>query len=148
MNLERYEIRQEAPQSNVFGFTSEGPKGRIAKAVVFTRFESSAFYNLGFGDINEETNELDDIIVTDNGDTQLILATVAAIVIQFTAERPEAKIYATGSTAARTRLYRIGITTHLPDMAAMFRIFGFRDEGWHPFEKGIEYEAFYVERKS
>jgi len=54
MNLEHYTYFA----SNDFKdceFYSEGPKGRIRKAVRFTKIsdEGPAFYNLGFGDISE-----------------------------------------------------------------------------------------------
>ncbi len=45
-------------------------------------------------------------------------------------------VFATGSTKARTRLYRIGISNDLEEIQEDFKIFGLLDEkGWQPFQK-------------
>jgi hypothetical protein len=57
-------------------------------------------------------------------------------------------IFATGSTKARTRLYRMGISNNLEEIQIDFEIFGLVGEkGWQPFQKHIEFEAFLVKRK-
>ena len=65
-------------------------------------------FNIGFGDKNLETGDIDDKVVSNNGDSDKVLATV--VVYTFTDLNPETLIYATGSTKARTRLYRMGIS--------------------------------------
>ncbi|MFY7789008.1 MAG: DUF6934 family protein [Thermoflexibacteraceae bacterium] len=40
--------------------------------------------NLGFGDKHPITGEIDDLAVTDNGDSEKVLATVAATVYEVT----------------------------------------------------------------
>lgn len=52
-----------------------------------------------------------------------------------------------GSTKARTRLYRMGITKYITEVEKDFEVLGMRDNGWHPFKKGEDYEAFLVKRK-
>lgn len=42
-------------------------------------------------------------LLTNNGDSTKTLATVASTVYAFTGKYPEAWVYATGSTAVRTR---------------------------------------------
>ena len=66
----------------------------------------------------------------------------------FTDKYPSALIYATGSTKARTRLYRIGITKYLSIIIKDFDIYGMRDLEWEKFEKEVEYEAFLAKRKN
>ena len=43
--------------------------------------------------------------------------------------------YAYGSTAARTRLYRIGISNHLEEKTEDFEIFGELEHGWERYSK-------------
>lgn len=148
MHLEHYEITRPGDKSTLYEFVSSGPNGDFRKAVVFTRTNLVNLYNLGFGDVKPDGRGIDDRVVTDNGDTQKVLATVANIVFDFTERFPDAMVFATGSTPARTRLYRRGITMHLTLMSDVFRIFGLADNAWHPFEKGYEYDAFYVARKT
>ena len=42
------------------------------------------YYNLAFGDFNEETTEIDDNIITNNGDGIKVLATVVSTLYAFT----------------------------------------------------------------
>lgn len=132
----------------VFKFKSEGVKGSIQKIVIYTETNSKNVYNLGFGDYDEETGSMNDLSVTNNGDSAKILATVAATVYKFTKWNPEAWIMASGSTSARTRLYRMGITNNLSEISEHFAIFGYNCEGnWEYFVVGRAYDAFMVTRK-
>ncbi len=79
--------------------------------------------NLAFGDKNHLTGEIDDRIVTDNGDSEKVLATVVAAVYSFCDHFPDVWIYATGSTAARTRLYKMGINKYFDVVQADFENF-------------------------
>ncbi len=106
------------------------------------------FYNLGFGDKDSETGELDDKVISNNGDSQKVLATVVATVYAFTDKYPDAWIYAMGSTKSRTRLYRIGITNNLTAIEADFELFGLKGNEWQEFKKGVEYQAFLIRRRS
>lgn len=147
MKLPRYEYVTESA-AELFKFTSEGTKGSIRKLVVYTQMLEKDIYNLAFGDYDEETNSINDNVVTDNKDSQKILATVASTLYIFTDKHPNVWVYATGSNAARTRLYRMGITTNLEEILEDFEIYGLSGETWQAFEKRKEYEAFLVKRKS
>jgi hypothetical protein len=105
------------------------------------------YFNLGFGDKDEQTGEINDEVITNNGDSQKILATVASTVYAFTDKHPDAMIYAKGSTNVRTRLYRIGITNNLLEIKKDFNVFGLKNNQWHEFRKHTEYEAFLITRK-
>lgn len=143
----RYAVEFET-DFTVFEFDSEGPKGKIRKVVQYSKIGTSNFYNLGFGDQEFETNSIDDLVVTNNHDRQKVLATVASTLFVFTEHYPEALVVAVGSTPARTRLYRIGITIHLEAIEKEFVVYGFQNGDWRPFKKGVEYPAFLVKRKS
>lgn len=147
MQLPRYDHYTDESKT-VFEFVSTGPKGCIRKLVEYVDTGSGNLYNLGFGDINENDGRIDDTIVSNNGDRQKVLATVAATVDEFTSNYPHAIIFATGSTDARTRLYRIGIHRHLLEIQDKFAIFGYcKINYWEEFTRGKDYLAFLLTRK-
>jgi hypothetical protein len=149
MNLQGYDVKINENLLN-YQFYSEGPKGRIKKVVRFTLQNSNgvSYFNLGFGDWNEQKNEIDDLVITNNHDRDKILATVATTVLEFTKHFPDAFIYATGSTPARTRLYQIGIVTYWTEIDQLLHVYGYTQKnGWQPFIKNFNYEAFMVFRK-
>jgi hypothetical protein len=104
-------------------------------------------YNLAFGDYDEKAKGIDDLSVTNNGDSLKVLATVASILYAFTEKYPKAWIIATGSAVARTRLYRMGITNNLAEISEDFIISGNKGGKWVEFEIGEDYEAFLVTKK-
>ena len=130
-----------------FEFESGGPKGTIKKTIEFKRLSKKAnVYNLGFGD--EKLNgDIDDLIVTGNNDSQKVLATVAFAVIKFLEKHPDKGIYATGSTKARSRLYKIGISNNLEEIQRSFVIYGYYNDNWQVYEKDMPCEEFLVTLK-
>src|SRR5579871_1735831 len=112
MNFDRYPLTI-GETSMVYQFASEGIRGKVTKLVIYSETHLRNFYNLGFGDKNESTGMIDDEIVTNNGDSIKVLATVAFTVYAFTDEFPDAMIFVTGTTKARTRLYRMGISNNI-----------------------------------
>ena len=123
MQEERYKV-ETSFDLKTFEFTSEGSKGKIEKVVVYSEINLKEVYNLAFGDKDPITGFLNDMTVTNNGDSHKVLATVAATLYAFTTEKPNATIIATGSTAARTRLYRMGITNNLESIKQDFYVYG------------------------
>lgn len=146
MKLPKYEYYTES-EAKLFKFTSEGPKGKIKKLIVYSQMLQDDIYNLAFGDYDEETDSINDTVITNNNDSQKVLATVVSTLYVFTNKHPNFWVYATGSNSARTRLYRMGITTNLEEILADFQVYGLSDENWQEFEKGKKYEAFLVKRK-
>ena len=57
MNHPKYPLFTDDP--HLYLFISEGPRGRITKAVIYSQIGGNLF-NLGFGDWNEELRKLDD----------------------------------------------------------------------------------------
>lgn len=110
--------------SNFYGFEliSEGQKGEIQKIIIFTPTLLENVYNLGFGDYDVVTGEINDMIVSNNGDTKKILATIANSVLLFTEKYPNFSVIATGVTPARTRLYRIGLQEYWTEISAVFYV--------------------------
>ena len=114
MKLPRYELKAEETLM-VYEFISEGPKGQIPKLIKFSETALKGFQNLAFGDKDIKTGEIDDTVVSNNEDSEQVLATVVSAVYAFTDREKEAWVYATGSTKSRTRLYRMGITKYIND---------------------------------
>ena len=148
MNKESYDLTGN-PNHMEFQFVSAGPNGKIKKAIIYTLRinQDFIFYNLGFGDLNDETGTLDDLSQSNNGDRDKILATVAQTVLEFTNYIPGAIVYAEGSTPARTRLYQMGLASSLEEIEKIFDIYGLVGGEWLPFERNVNYNAFMVYRK-
>jgi hypothetical protein len=147
MTFDKYPVSIGA-SSMVYEFVSEGVHGKIPKLVVYSETHLQNFYNLGFGDKNESTGLINDHVISNNGDSEKVLATVTSTVYLFTDKYPGAMVFATGSSRARTRLYRIGISNNLELIQADFEVFGLAGEHWEDFKKGREYDAFLVIRKN
>jgi len=142
---DKYQLTVEPTLMN-YSFVSEGTKGKIIKLISYTETGVKGVYNLGFGD--KDTNgKMDDVTITNNGDSLKVLATVASTVYSFTNKFPNAAIYAIGSSKARTRLYRMGIANNLTDILQSFDVYGFIEGEWYEFEKNVDYEAFLIKRK-
>ena len=60
---------------------------------------------------------------------------------------PDAMVFATGSTKARTRLYRIGISNNLSQIEEDFDLYGLVGDSWYAFQKQTEFDAFLVAKK-
>ena len=146
MKLPKYELTTEK-SLNVYEFLSEGSKGKIPKLIKFSETTLKGFFNLAFGDKNIETGEIDDKVVSNNGDSEQVLATVVSAVFAFTDLNKNAWVYATGSNKARTRLYRMGVNKYLDEVEQDFWVFGMLNGEWEKFEKETDYTAFVVRRK-
>ena len=146
MENERYELKVKSDTMS-FRFTSISPKGEIPKLVVYAKTPTKGLYNLGFGDEDINTGTINDLVVTNNEDSQKVLATVASTVYEFVKKYPRAWIVATGSTRARTRLYQMGISNNLKEISIDFNVLGRKHGIWYVFEKNVEYDAFLITLK-
>jgi hypothetical protein len=147
MQLPKYPLAS-SDNMMTFEFISEGPKGLIHKLVRYQPMNLKDVYNLVFGDKDLVTGYIDDRVISNNKDSEKVLASVVSTVYSFTDKFPDALIYATGSTKSRTRLYQIGITKFLSEVEEDFDVLGERNDGWETFRKNIEYESFLVKRKN
>ncbi|MET7253421.1 DUF6934 family protein [Dyadobacter fermentans] len=156
MDLEHYEI--EKLDERTYRFFSTGSEGKFEMRVKFTYIWQNIF-NLGFGVLDPETEALDDLIELRNGDSRKILATVANTVLLFLEIFPSVRVYATGSTRSRTRLYQMGVNKILP-LLSDYTVAGYRSKSgryehtggailsrhgqWCDIELGVEYDAFLI----
>lgn len=141
MKLPKYELISSHRSFN-FEFTSKGPKGVIVKEIQFVRLNKERIYNLSFGDKDPETGEIDDFIVSNNGDSEKILATVVSAVYGFLQKNPDARVFVSASSASRMRLYRMAISRYIHEMMDHFDIYGNFNNNWEAFEPGKDYTDF------
>jgi hypothetical protein len=146
MKVEKYALKAERTLT-VFEFISEGPNGNIRKLIQFQETNEPQLFNLAFGDKDLYTGEIDDLAISNNGDSEKVLATVVAALYAFFDKYPDAFVYATGSNAARTRLYRMGITRFYKEAIEDFILYGQVGDEFHTFETGRDYDGFLVQRK-
>ena len=146
MKNPKYQLKAEQ-NLTVFRFVSQGTKGDVQKRIEFNETNLKDFYNLAFGDEDALTGAVNDKIVTTNNDTEKVLTTVASAVYAFTDRKPEAWVYATGSTSARTRLYRMSLNKYFAELDIDFYIVGELGENWLEFEKNTNYEGFAIKRR-
>jgi hypothetical protein len=145
MKYEKYHIKTY-PSFLKFEFISDGPKGNIRKQVIFRQTEHPDVYNIGFGDVDMVSGEINDISITNNSDSKKVLVTVAWAVMRFFERKPDKYVFAVGSTKARTRLYRMGISNNLKEIQKEFEVFGYDGLKWQVFVKETEYEAFLIRK--
>jgi hypothetical protein len=130
-----------------FEFISEGNNGKFTKVVVIAETNYHNLYNLSLTDYDATTNSFDDLSVSNNGDTLKILATVAQCIVYFLEQYPNARIYATGSTLSRNRLYRMGISSNYDLIEKEYIVLGQTNQSWVFFSKNTNYDAFLITKK-
>ena len=151
MQYPKYETLLTKPDFTGFTFISIGPNGNFEIEVQFTPIiesEEVIFYNLGFGAI-DKSGELDDTIILNNGDRNKIIATIAGLTMIFLKQYPTASVFFSGSTPARTRLYRRSIAINIEELKHDFEIIGIpKDERKKPelFVPDEDYVAFLVRK--
>lgn len=150
MELDKYPYSTNASFAS-FEFESDGPNGKIKKVVNFKQIDvwpgDVPVINLGFGDWDEAEQKVNDLTISNNADREKILATVANTVLDFTNHYGKLPIIVKGSTPVRTRLYQMGINANLGSVKAFFDLYGLTVNGWEPFGKGRNFDAFLVIRK-
>jgi hypothetical protein len=146
MRLPKYHLKSDVSFTR-YEFISEGHKGAIRKLIEFQATTNPEVYNLAFGDKKHSTDEINDLAVSNNGDTEKILATVVAALYTFFDKYSNVYVYATASTETRTRLYRMGITKFYKEMQDDFYLYGQIGDDFQEFELGKNYVGFLAQRK-
>ena len=108
--------------------------------------ETQMIFNLSLVD-KDENGKVSDMSVSNNQDMEKVLATVIQTLPIFFAEFEGSRIYFSGSTPVRTRLYRIIIAKFHHDFERQYSIFGFVNQIAEPFQQGKNYEAFLISKK-
>ncbi len=84
MNEPVYDVKYST-SNNQYVFESVGKNGTIIQVVQLVQMHDSV-YNLGFGDFNPITGQVNDDVKSENGDMVKVLATVLNIANQFLTE--------------------------------------------------------------
>jgi hypothetical protein len=147
MKYEIYTGLNTTDDLSIFECASIGDKGHILKRIEFTPTEFPDIINLAFGDI-EEDGQIDDRCISDNGDRNKILATIAFAVDVYLGRYPDKWIYFQGSTDQRTRLYRMAIGLNLDELLTRFEIYGEYAGKIHPIKNNLEVKALLVKKKN
>ena len=159
MQIEKYKT-ESTVDNLIYTFESVGEKV-IQKMVVYSKVENpeyiglssdSIVYNLGFGDFDKKTGEIDDQIISKNGDTEKVLATVAETANKFWMLYPNASIFFMGSIPEgekprRTRLYQMKINRYFADISNIVNIRGYNGRQWEDFKNNENYMAFLISKK-
>ena len=148
MKYEYYPAAYITDDLSIFEFISSGRRGHIRKRILFQPTDFQGVYNLAFGDLNPE-GEIDDQIVSDNGDRNRILATIVRSIDLYTTRYPRRWVYFTGNTNGKARLYRMAVTLHFEELSEKFEIYC-RVDGipeFLRFQKGVDVSGFLIKRK-
>lgn len=148
MSLSNYTVN--IATDNFYWFISSGSAGDIPKGIFFYPADIPSIsnaYNLGLADYIQE--EWTDTNRTNNGDMAKVMETVAVAVVQYLQKFPERRIYVTGNTEAKRRLYQRFASNNLSEISINYRLFGkeYDDDLFEIFEKGKIYETLLVEVK-
>ena len=120
-------------------------KGIILKVVVFDEIDTNT-YNLGFGDYNFENEIIDDKVNSKNGDMEKIMATLVAIINDFSVKNKNCQIFLSGSDSIRTRFYQMAILKFYDEFSAAYEIKGTIDGFSESFQKNKKYESFLIRK--
>lgn len=138
-----FDILEDAQR---FNFDSVGTNGIIPKTIIYSKTSIQDYYNLALGDIQPD-GTIDVFAKSNNNDLEKILATVIQSLLVFLAYYPKAKVFFTGSTTARTRLYQIVLSKEIAKVVNQFTIWGLHNDYLEPFEPNKTYEGFVISKK-
>ena len=152
MNENRYTQITSTSDYKIFTFISEGRHGKLTKFVRFDKLDYwSDTYNIALGTVLEN-GVIDYTGITNNGDRNRLLATVASIIFTFLEKNPGNAVYLTGSDLRRTLLYQRAINYAYEELIQLFNIEGDISTGedfseFEPFDTSKNYYGFRVKRK-
>jgi hypothetical protein len=153
MHEDRYVEIENTSDYKTFTFISQGRHGDLVKIVSFGEIdEFSNVFNLALGTILPG-GKMDFETVTNNGDRNKILVTVADIILKFIENHPGKNVYITGSDDRRTLLYQRAIAYGYDELIEVFNIYGdisinSRANEFELFDKTRNYAGFLVEKKT
>ncbi|MEM1122876.1 MAG: hypothetical protein AAGJ18_20700 [Bacteroidota bacterium] len=128
-----------------FQFESTGKNGIIQKIILYQPIGKNRF-NLAFGD--RKGNDIDDKVVSNNGDLIKVVSTVALSVYQFFEDNPTATIEIQGVDMKRLRLYNHIFKRKKTEIETLFILKGdLGDDKLIPVETDQFYTKFVVKNK-
>lgn len=131
---------------NVYEFVSVGPQGNVTKLAAFTPTKNAVTFNFAFGDLLPDCGEPDDRVVTNNGDTMKVMATLARIVNWYTEEYPDRWVYFRGRTKTLNRLFRMAINMQTVETLLEYKIYAACGREVLPFRKDVDFDGIFLKR--
>lgn len=126
----------------LFEFDSISNLKVIRKIIVYSPFpDNPNLFNLALGDLMD-SGQVSDMSVSNNSDMDKVIATVIQTMFRFFERHSDCLLYIIGSTAERTRLYRIIITKELVEASKYFRIYGIIESEIESFLPNRSYDSF------
>lgn len=143
MNLIAYEF---SVCSNEFeySFNSVGKNGIVKKVAQFIPSSHGNVFQFRFGDYDASVNKIEDNVATRNNDAEMVINTIALILVDFTKKYPGCMVRFSSIDKIRIRLYSIWIFRHWDWLCINLLLFGFRNKMWERCRKGIQYSAYIV----
>jgi hypothetical protein len=144
MDLPYYALRSTRSRLQ-YTFYSEGRRGKILKVIRFVMVQTlPVVFNVSLGDVNSKTGELSAEAISDNGDRDRILRTVAESIILFCRRYPQVYVFVGGNSLVRNRLYRMIISNRIEEIRERCEVFGVIGFRAYPFRKNQDYNGFLV----
>jgi hypothetical protein len=130
-----------------FEFVSESEIKTIRKVVVYSPMNSDPNrYNLFLAHVLPDGKWCDKT-VSNNLDTQKVIATVIQTMFLFLYAHENKSIYFIGSTPSRTRLYRGIIAREFLEAQKYFDIYGVTESSQELFRPNVYYKAYEIHLK-
>jgi hypothetical protein len=125
--MDKKQYEKEKYSIYEYRFTSQGPNGSITKVVQIQPLTED-IYNFSFGDLQQD-GTVDDTVETNNRDVVKVLSTIIGIMQDFMRDRPDAKVFFTGSTQQRTNVYRLLISRYYKQLSRIYFISALEEIG-------------------
>ncbi|MGV3602541.1 MAG: DUF6934 family protein [Dyadobacter fermentans] len=151
-------------ENSLYVFVSEGAHGQVKKAVLISPLPDHPddffcpLFNLAFGDVVtlESGWTFDDSVRTGNGDMPKVIATVAAIAMDFLMSHPNSSLsfqgYADQKSVLlgknqRNMLYQRGINSNWQELSRKLDIWGAAAGEFEKYIPGSSYDRILVKLK-
>ncbi len=111
---QHYPVHYRSGETHQFWFVSVGRRNVIKCVQLDLLEENPDVYNLCLYDVDEDSGELSDSLVSNNGDLPKLFSTIAVCLKSFFHNDSFASISFQGNTVSRNRLYRMWISKFKP----------------------------------
>ena len=150
MNNKQYDTESE--DNLIYTFISVG-ETEITKVIKYENInlnfinedgKSFEIYNLGFGDINLETSEVDDKVVSNNNDASIVFNTVLNSIPKFIASRESVGVSVRGSDDKRHKIYHGYLTRNFERFKEDYSFYGIKEGRAESFQKNFIYDDIVI----
>ncbi len=111
--------------------------------MVYAETDQPNLFNLSLAD-TEATGSPNYLSVSNNGNLERIMATVAQTLLVFFRRYPNATVAFNGSTPSCIRLYQVVLAREIRAASTEFMIMGLRDATLEPLQPNHRYNGFVI----